>query len=141
MADETQVKSNKLGWAAIIASILVPLAAGYVGGIYATRTKEIENDLKYIEIAVSIIREEPKQETSALREWAVDVIAARSIVPLPKKAQEELKENRVRLGYSFSATDPSTPVDYSQLSNTHFQDGATYTGSLKSGKPAASAPR
>ena len=38
-------RSDKLGWAALISSVLIPVVAGVVAGIYATRVKDSENDM------------------------------------------------------------------------------------------------
>ena len=142
MTDKPKSLSDRLGWAAIIASVLVPVVGGYVGGTYSSRLKESENDMKYIELAVSIIREDPKAETSALRNWAVAVLASRSIIPLPKKAQDELRENRVRLGYVYSSTyDTGTTIDYGQFNSTTFPDRVTGRAATLPANPTASSAK
>ena len=133
-------RSDKLGWAALISSVLIPVVAGVVAGIYATRVKDSENDMKYIELAVSIIREEPKQETAALRDWSVAVIAARSIVPLSKEAQEELRTHRVPLAYTYDQNyDPQMPVDFTQFGTARFTGNVPQSRDSVLSQPPASA--
>lgn len=47
--------------APLVASILVPLAVAFVGSSYASAMKNSENQIKYVELAVSILRSEPTQ--------------------------------------------------------------------------------
>ena len=124
----------------LIASITIPLVALVVGNLVSTSQKESENRIKYTEIAVSILRTEPTDSTTALREWAVEILAVHSAVPLSPAAKEELKNQQVNLGYGFSTYSPQSPVKYEDINDTHFYDAATYSGKLKfSPKVAASA--
>jgi hypothetical protein len=77
--------------AAFVASIFVPLAVVLVGNSYSRSMKETENRVKYVELAVSILRAEPSVGTAALRGWAVDVLQQQAIVPLSEDAKEQLK--------------------------------------------------
>lgn len=84
--------------AIVLASLFVPLAVAFVGHTYTSAMKESENRLKYVELAVSILRAEPAPENAALRDWAVEVINNQSVVPLSAQAQAQLKQHRVELG-------------------------------------------
>jgi hypothetical protein len=56
--------------------------------------------VRYIEIAVGILREKPDQEkTNALRVWAVNVVSSYSPIPLSPDAIKELKQNPLPKGY------------------------------------------
>ncbi|MCX7156776.1 MAG: hypothetical protein NTW45_10095 [Rhodocyclales bacterium] len=80
----------------VLSGTLIPLVIAYAANHVATTMKESENEIKFIEIATSIIREEPKENTSALRAWAVDVLVKNSkSVPLSASAQQQLKETRI----------------------------------------------
>ena len=77
--------------APLIASLLVPLVVAVLGGYYTYSAKESENSLKYVELAVGILRAEPRYESRALRTWAVDVLANKGWTPMSAEAQAQLK--------------------------------------------------
>lgn len=96
--DEHRAKDNwdKLRAAApFAASVLVPLVVLFVGNNFTKSMKEAENRLKYVELAVSILRSEPKEENASLRSWAVDVLQQQAIVPLSAEAQTQLKSQKL----------------------------------------------
>ena len=78
--------------AALIAA-LTPIVIGACGYFINLTLKERETKVRYVEIAVSILREKPHQETKALRDWAVDVVSSYSPIPLSTDAINELKQN------------------------------------------------
>ena len=51
----------------LAASVLVPLAVLVVGNGYSKSIKDSENRIKYVELAVSILRAEPREDNSSLR--------------------------------------------------------------------------
>jgi hypothetical protein len=80
---------------AICSGVLIPLAVAFAGFYFSQSMKDSENRLKYIEIAASVVRDEPKPENQALRVWAVDVLTHYSKdVPLSSEAQRALKERK-----------------------------------------------
>lgn len=87
-------------FAALTASIFIPIAALVVGNAVSTSQKNSENRVKYVEVAVSILRTEPTESTRSLREWAVEVLAAQSPVVLSAAARDELKKQQVDLGWT-----------------------------------------
>ncbi len=52
---------------ALIASIFIPLTVLVVGNSYSRSMKDSENRIKYVELAVSILKAEPSEKTGALR--------------------------------------------------------------------------
>lgn len=74
----------------LIASIFVPLAVAYVGNGYNQSIKESENKIRYIETALSILREEPKLGNDAIRAWAVSILNAHSQANLSPEGQHQL---------------------------------------------------
>ena len=74
-----------------VAALLIPIVLALVGHLVNSTLKEKELRLQYVELAVGILKEEPTQETSNLREWAIEVIELNSPVKLPQEAIEELK--------------------------------------------------
>lgn len=69
LANAPYAKVNAI--AAILSGIAIPIAIAWASHYLAVTLKQSENELKYIEIATSIIREDPKDSTSALRDWRV----------------------------------------------------------------------
>lgn len=120
MAEE----QKKDGWdkvgvlSGLIASILIPLVVAIVGNSYSTAIKESENRIKYIELAISILKDKPSPETHQIRSWAVQVVDRYSDVPLPAQAREQLLKRRLT-GNGFEEMD---------LSNSSF-DGSLLTRS------------
>jgi len=62
--------------------------------------KESENRVRYIEIAIGILKGEPSKETNALRIWAINVINQYSIVPITDSAQKELLERKLNVSHA-----------------------------------------
>ncbi len=57
-----------------ICILLIPIAIAYIGNIHSTSLKERELQGKFVQIAVDILRAEPKYEDKQLREWATQVM-------------------------------------------------------------------
>ena len=88
-------KEQKDYWdkAQIIGTLLIPIAIAVFGIFINNTIKEKEIKLKYIELAISILRDEPKQETIGLREWAINLVQKYSIEKFSEGALEELKRS------------------------------------------------
>jgi hypothetical protein len=86
---------QKDGWDKfkIIAVLILPIVIGVCGYFINSTLKQREIKVRYVEIAVNILREKPRQETNALRDWAVDVLSSYSPIPLRADAINELKQN------------------------------------------------
>lgn len=92
----------------IAGALLVPAVLAIAGYYVQYGIKESDKRIKSIEIAIDILNEEPVPgEPSALREWAVEVLAASSEVPLGEKAKAEL-----RTGSLPRAVGDETPFKY-----------------------------
>jgi hypothetical protein len=72
--------------ATLIASVFVPLAVAFVGSSYTNAMKEAENKLRYVELAIGVLRAEPSRETDALRGWAVEVLSSQFLSPYSPRA-------------------------------------------------------
>ncbi len=79
--------------APIVASVAVPLAIAWVGGTYNASIKDSENRIRYVELAIEQLRSPPTPETTALREWAVELLDSQSPVKLSPAAKAQLKSN------------------------------------------------
>jgi hypothetical protein len=83
---------------ALIASVLIPIVVVVVGNSFSRAMKESENRIKYIELAIGILRTTPSTETANLRIWAIDIINKHSDVKLTPETQQELLHKEIILG-------------------------------------------
>jgi len=79
----------------LTAGILIPLVLIVITNIYASAAKERDLSARYIELAIGILRDEPKPESEQIRNWAVDVINRYSEVKLDSTVRKQLLENRI----------------------------------------------
>jgi len=73
--------------------ILIPIAISYFGYQYNKALQINEIKSKYIEIAVSILRDNPSIETQGIRSWAIKVFSELSIIEIDEKTLNELKSS------------------------------------------------
>lgn len=74
----------------VVASIIIPLVIGLTGYWYNNALKEREIQIRYVELAASILRDTPKESNKELRFWAARVIEHYSPVQLSEGALKEL---------------------------------------------------
>lgn len=86
----------------IIASLAIPFVLIEISNNHSRAMQQAENQVQYLELAVSILREEPDTEIPSLRDWAAELLAyqAKDIVPLSDAAIAELKSQRLPPSYS-----------------------------------------
>lgn len=104
--------------ALIVASIAVPLVIAWVGGEYNARIKEAENRIRYVELAISQLRSTPTPETTALREWAVELLDSQSPIKLSEAAKTQLKSYALPFTLSASASGSAVASGSAFASNT-----------------------
>jgi len=75
----------------IIASVAIPILLVVYGNSINSTIKEKEIGLKYVEVAVGILKSKPSAETTALRKWAISIIQKHSTIPLNSEAIKELE--------------------------------------------------
>ncbi len=90
--------------------IFVPLVSAMIGAAatlvvamtgYLNKDKEL--DIKMLQIALGILREDPaKSKISAARSWAVDIINASAPVKIPKEARIELIKSPFKIPSQWS---------------------------------------
>lgn len=88
-----------------LAGILIPVSIAFVGNHVAGEIKRSELEVKYIEIATSLIRDSPRAENVALRSWAVDVLAKNA-----KRCRYHQKHKRTSKGSAFRFTRVALPT-------------------------------
>ena len=74
--------------------IIAPLIA-FVGTMYTNALKEQEINVKNIELAVDILKQESEKTDKDVRQWAIDTINEYSKVKLTSEAKEALKESPI----------------------------------------------
>src|SRR5688572_5937345 len=77
---------------ALVASLLIPIVVVIVGNSFSRAIKESENRVKYLELAIGILRTAPSSETEHLRRWAIEVMDKYSEVPIGEEMKNELKQ-------------------------------------------------
>lgn len=68
-----------------VGSVLVPLAIAYFTLTFQHTSNE-QIEAKYVDLAISILREEPDVNTEHLRKWAIEVINWTSPIKLTTEA-------------------------------------------------------
>ncbi|RLC53305.1 MAG: hypothetical protein DRH89_10730 [Candidatus Cloacimonadota bacterium] len=81
----------------IVFTILTPIAIIFSGYFINVTLQENEIKVKYVEIAVRILSSKPTEETSALRNWAIDLLNENSNVKLDSLAIDELLKTPIYL--------------------------------------------
>jgi len=94
--------------APFIGSIAVPLAIAWVGGSYNASIKDSENRVRYVELAISQLRTAPTPETSALRDWAIELLDSQAPVKLSSTTKQQLKSSALSVQLSGAAVGQST---------------------------------
>lgn len=92
---------EKDGWdkfRAVAAPVSTFIGAAVIAGaghLFSKAMKDSENSVKYVEIAVSVLRADPTADTLALRKWAVDLLNDQAPYKMSEEAKAELKKYRV----------------------------------------------
>lgn len=82
----------------IVLTILTPFAIILSGFIIKSTLQKNEIKVKYVEIAVRILSNEPNEETLALRNWAIDLLNENSDnIKLDSLAIDELLKTPIYL--------------------------------------------
>jgi len=70
--------------ASVASTVLIPVVIAVVTNGYTSAIKQNELGVRYVEIALSILRAPPSEQTSSLRKWAIEVTATHRSRFLPK---------------------------------------------------------
>ena len=101
-----------LGWqkaqvvAVVMASLAVPVVLAIIGNAYATAQKEAERNVRYVELAVDILKTPPRKQGAQMRGWAIQILDRFSPVSLSSPAKESLATTQLQV-----ATDATTLDD------------------------------
>ncbi len=93
-------------WAALVATPIATLLAAMfgagIGGWFTYASKENELHVRLVEVAVAILRDDPKDDVAPVRGWAIRVINENSSVKFTDDETKALMQKR--LGVVFAAT-------------------------------------
>lgn len=81
----------------MLAATAVPALIAWIGGEYTKSVKESENRVRFVELAIAQLRASPTPETTALREWAVELLDSQAPIKLSPVAREQLKKNALQV--------------------------------------------
>lgn len=100
----------------ILATIAVPVVVLLVGKSIESSIKERELSVKYIELAVSVLKDEPTPETNNLRQWSIDIINKYASIRLSNDAVKELENKALPSSNSKFEIDNGALVSKGELS-------------------------
>ncbi len=95
--------------ATVIAAVLAAVATGWFG--FASKDEELRVHL--VEIAIGILRADPKEDVTPARAWAIDIIEKNSGVPFKADDRAALLHKPILsrdLG-GWKPIDPNQPLD------------------------------
>lgn len=100
MPQDEDKKKEKVttGWdklkvlSGLIASIFIPVALALIGNWYSSAISKSEISLRYTELAINILVEEPTGSDQSLRQWAINIISTYSNVPMNIETERALIE-------------------------------------------------
>jgi hypothetical protein len=74
-----------------VLALAVPFVSALATSCSTERVKESDNRVRYVELAIGVLRTSPTPDTSAVREWAIDILNEHSTVKLSSAAKVQLK--------------------------------------------------
>lgn len=100
-------RTDSLKWftaiTVILSSVAVPIVIAKIGGEYNLNIKDSENRVRYVELAIALLRAPPTPESSALRGWAIELLNNQAPVHLSDKAKEQLQSKPLPIELSGAA--------------------------------------
>jgi hypothetical protein len=79
-----------VGAIAVVIAAVIGAAGGFAAAYYGFLSKDQELKVHLVEIAVGILRADPKEGVTPARAWALDIIEKNSGVPFSKEDREAL---------------------------------------------------
>ena len=77
-------------------ALAIPIVIHFSASNYANSLKEREIGVRYVELAINILREDPnKQNAKELRRWAIDVINENASIKLSANAIKDLMDRKL----------------------------------------------
>jgi hypothetical protein len=82
--------------AQIVSLLAVPLVVAWIGSRVQQSLSESSVRKEYVQMALSILRDEPAKQDSSLREWAISVFVSNSPVDVPDSMKKQLRELKLK---------------------------------------------
>lgn len=76
--------------AQIASAVAVPIVLAVIGYVVQDSLAEAGLKKDYVQMALTILREQPTKENVELRQWAISVLDRNSPVPIPKELKAQL---------------------------------------------------
>lgn len=73
-------------------ALAMPVVTVIVGICVTKAIADREVNARYVELAISILRDQPKEDTKAIRQWAVQIVNEYAAVKLTPEVRKELGE-------------------------------------------------
>ncbi|TLD43445.1 MAG: hypothetical protein JETT_0263 [Candidatus Jettenia ecosi] len=74
-----------------IMTIIIPILIALIGNWYTQAIKERETQLRYIELSINILSQEPSDKNRNIRSWAINIINEYAPKHLEEETKNELK--------------------------------------------------
>ncbi len=78
-----------------VGALAIPIVIHLSTTDYTNSLKEREIGVRYVEVAIGILREDPNKQNTTLRKWAIDVVNTNSSIKLPPNAIKDLMEKKL----------------------------------------------
>ncbi len=75
-----------------LATVVIPLVIAFVGHQYTSAFKDKDAQLRFVELSIGILSEEPTEDTEALRSWAARVVDKYSGVSFTESERRSIVE-------------------------------------------------
>jgi uncharacterized protein (DUF1684 family) len=132
--------------AVVMASIAVPVVLAVIGNAYTNAQKaaerahlrerqEAELSVRYVELAVEILRTPPRKQGNQMRGWAIQVLDRFSPVSLPAPAKESLATTQLQV-----ATDATALDDLADKTDQEVLQELRKLRERRSGAPSGESP-
>jgi len=109
--------------AILVGTILIPILISHSTKEYSKSLKEREIGIRYVELAINILREDPaKQDMEDLRTWAIAVINKYSSIPLSEKSKNELMKKKLEIKTGGNIVPPSSTPPSAGIGSTPYGD-------------------
>ncbi|EJG1207137.1 hypothetical protein CVA86_RS21745 [Vibrio parahaemolyticus] len=73
-----------------IATVVIPLVIAFIGHQYTVALKDKDVQLRFVELSIGVLSEEPTKDNQALRTWAARVVDKYSGVEFTKEELESI---------------------------------------------------
>lgn len=97
MVEEVSIWEKARTVSTLVASIFIPLVVVAITQMYTRADAQRQREARYVELAIEILREKPRDETQAIRNWAIEIMNNYSPVKLPARVLEELKVEPIHI--------------------------------------------